>query len=292
MAVGKMSRKVLNYTPLPLIIPGTLGIDSGPASDGVQIGTITKQAIAKAFAGDYADPVVFADETTGANNATANDMHLFPAAPAVGDTYNFSFGAAKGCELALTIGTKAVDPVYTAIWEYSKAANTWGTLTPLSDGTSDGTHGPFSVDATGAKSMIFAPPTDWVAAVVNAVSGLWVRARITAFTSITTVPLGSRVYKTDFTHGTGVKAPFDGTLDRVQWTAGTNSAANGDTKILLINVTKGTFATLTLTKATVVGELTGLGLGVAAGDQLVAKQISEDGTTEFAGVQLLLHFAV
>jgi len=297
--VGKgVSRTILNEVPFPLFLEGTLGVDVGPGSDGVLVGALTKQAVDKFLA---KDGPAYTDETTGANNATANDMHLWPASPDVGDAAVF-VQAEKFCEILLTIGTKMVSAVYTAIWEYSKGDGTYGTLTPTLDETSDGTQGPFTVDATGAKRMCFVPPADWAAETVIitpaegetpavTTTGYTVRARITAFTSITTVPLGSRVYLTEFKTavGDGLKLPVKGTVDRATWFVSTLSAANADSKILLLNLTRGTFALVTLTKALTVGEATGLGLGFAIGDELAIKQIAEDGTTEFADVQLYLH---
>lgn len=293
MGVGKgVSRTILNEVPFPLFLEGTLGVDVGPGSDGVLVGALTKQAVDRFLAKDGA---VYTNETTGANNATANDMHLWPASPAVGDAAVF-VQEEKFCEILLTIGTKMVSAVYTAIWEYSKGDGTYGELTPTIDETSDGTQGPFSVDATGAKRMCFVPPADWAAETITisegvTFTGYTVRARITAFTSITTVPLGTRVYLTEFKTavGDGLKLPTKGTVNRLTWFCSTTSAANGDSKLLLLNLTRGTCAVVTLTKATVVGEVTGLGLGFAIGDELAIKQIAEDGTTEFADVQAYLH---
>lgn len=287
--IGKsVSRTILNEVPMPLFLEGTLGVDVGPGSDGVLVGSLTKQAVDSALAYDGSEETKFTAETTGANNATANDMHLFPAAPAKDDAFYFGQNE-KFCEILLTIGTKAVDAVMTVVWEYSKGGTEWGTLTPTIDETSA-----LLVDATGAKRMCFVPPSDWGTATVNAVTGkYWVRARISAFTSITTVPLGTRVYLTEFKTavGDGLKSPLRGTIDRVTWFCSTTSGSTADSKLLIMNLTRGTSAVVTLTKATVVGDSGwGLGLGVAIGDELAIKQIAEDGTTEFADVQVYLYF--
>lgn len=74
-----------------------------------------------------------------------------------------------------------------------------------------------------------------------------------------------------------------GTIDSVQGTAQTVSAANNDSIFLLINVTTGAYDTATWTQALAVDEDTSLSLAVAIGDKIAIVQIQEDGTTEFAG---------
>lgn len=279
----RVRRQLLSTVPVTLMLPGTLGVDTGVGSNGVLIGSQTLQAVT-AFALDYgAGPGTFTDETAAAASAGANDMHLFPAVPAENDAYYFG-NAAMFNEIALTVGTAIADGIMTTAWEYSKAS-TWGTLTPAYEETAA-----LQPSGTGVKRMIFVPPSDWAAVAVNSSTKYWVRARISAFTSITTVPLGTKAQIADFTHGTGWKASFAGVLDRIQWMASTNSGTTADSVFLIINLTKGTFDTFTMTKGVSIGEDTSLNLPVAEGDQIVVKQIDEDGSTEFAAVQLTLHF--
>lgn len=277
-------RKVVQETPLNLFLAGTLGVDTGPGGDGVHIGTLPQQAIGKFIAEDYDTTPVYTDETTGANNATANDMHLFPASPAENDAALFCH-ATKFFGIDLTIGTKAVDAVLTVVWEYSKAGSTWGTLTPTLDETEA-----LLVNGTGAKKVRFIPPSDWAPTTVTGISGSYyiVRARVSAFTSITTVPLGSRVYIRDFAHGIGVQALAARTIRALQWTVGTNSGSTADSQFLLVNITKGTFQDFTVDKGIVAGQETGLALGLSAGDLMAVVQVKEDGTTEFANMSLML----
>ena len=296
MPVGKyVGRTILEEVAVPLFLEGTLGVDVGSGSDGVLVGKMTKQAPLAAYQYDHdAETPVYTDATAGAANATANDMPFFPEAPAVNDAFMWAFST-KFSELLTTIGTKMVLFVGTTVWEYSKAGGTWGTLTPTLDESTG-----LICDATGAKRTCFVPPSDWesraiTVAEATVVTGYWVRCRIATFTSATTLPLGTRTYITDLggpvtATGLGIKVPVRGTLKRVQWYASTLSASNGDSTLLIMNVTRGTFATVAITKALAIGEVTGLGLGFAKNDQLVIKQIGEDGTTEFADVGVWLHF--
>jgi len=287
MGVGRLQdRRILENVPIPVALLGTLGIDTGPASDGVHVGSITASAIGAALACDYAATPVYTNETTAANNATANDMNLLPASPAANDAYLFGFDNIA-CGMALTIGTKAVSFVGTMVAEYSKSDGTFATLTLLTDQSEKG-----MVDGTGAKVVLWEPPSAWGACTISSLTKRWVRFRCSEFTSIGTVPLGTRVYGYELDHGSGLKVPLNGALSRVQWQAATVSGSTADSVFAVINVTKGTMDTFTLTKATVAGEVTGLNLGFARGDVLAIKQLSEDGTTEFANVQLWLHFDV
>lgn len=284
MAVGRRSKFALNFMPVPVFVEGALGVDVGPGSDGVLVGIMTPQAIGKFVADDGGS---LTDETTGANNATTNDMHFFPAAPAVNDACYFG-QAEKFCGLDITIGTKMVAFVGTVVWEYFNGS-AWATLTPTLDESSA-----LIVDATGAKKMRFVPPADWAPTTLTGITGslYYIRARISAFTSVTTVPLGTRVYAIDLTHGTGLKWSVPGALDRVQWNASTVSGSTADSKVLAINLTKGTCGMFTLTKATATGQDTSPNLGISQHDQIAFLQIAEDGSTEFADVQLWAHMAL
>jgi len=282
MAVGKYSRHALRYARLPLFLEGTLGVDKGPGSDGVLIGAITPGALTKAFAYDHSETSKYTDETTAAGNSSSNDMHLFPAVPAENDAYYFGGGSAPFYGLDLTLGTAANSPVMTVVWEYYNGS-AWTTLTPTLDESET-----LLVGTTGTKKVRWQPPSDWASTTVNSVAGYYVRARCSAFSSIGVVPLGTRAWALPLTGTVGIRMPYTGTIKAVDWYASTKSGSAGDSKFLVVNLTRGTCGLLTLTKGLVAGAATDLALGFSEDDLLALVQIGEDGGTEYADVQLIV----
>lgn len=131
------------------------------------------------------DNPVYTDETTAATNAAADDMTLLPAAPAVNDCYYFGWTIPRP-SFILNYSTQG-DGDWTIVWEYYNGA-AWATLPDISDGT-----GGFLGD-TGSQTISWTIPADWAVTTVNSVADLyWVRARVSAFTSIVTQPLGTQV---------------------------------------------------------------------------------------------------
>ena len=119
------------------------------------------------------------------NAATPHD--LFPDPAGSGDiTY---FGVQSGGalpygpfdNLALFIETGG-EGSYTVTWEYWNGA--WVTLT-VTDNT---TLGSLVFGSEGFSSVHWIVPDDWATTAVNGITGYWVRARISAFTSMTAVP--------------------------------------------------------------------------------------------------------
>jgi len=131
------------------------------------------------------------DETTEATNATANDMTLLPAVPAVNDAYYFG-GDATFEGVDLNIGTAGAG-VWTITWEYWNGA-AWTALSGVKDNT-DG----FTA-AAGPHSVTFTVPSDWATTTVGGIATkYWVRGRVSAYTSITTQPKGTQTWTEDST---------------------------------------------------------------------------------------------
>ena len=133
------------------------------------------------------DGGTYTDETAAANSATANDMTLLPAAPAVNDAYYFGYDY-RTRKVSVNIGTQGVG-TWTITWEYYNGS-AWTALSGVSDGTAGFTA------AAGEKDVTYTLPTDWAKTSVNGASKYWIRARVSAFTSITTQPLGTQAYGT------------------------------------------------------------------------------------------------
>ena len=134
------------------------------------------------------DGGVETDETTEANEDTADDMTLLPAAPAVGDAYYFGFSRTFNA-VQLNISTAATAVVgYVITWEYSKGSDVWAALAGVTDGTATYTN-------AGVNIIDWTIPSDWATDEVGAISGLyWVRGRVSIFVDVTTVPIGQQAW--------------------------------------------------------------------------------------------------
>jgi len=134
------------------------------------------------------------DEITEASSAAANDMTLLPAVPVVNDAYYFGFDDQAGA-LTLNVGTAAVFGVAGNIiltWEYSQGADAWAALAGVTDGTN-------IYRNAGTNNVEWTIPGDWATDEVGAISGkYWVRARLSTYVAVNTVPIGTQAwyYKT------------------------------------------------------------------------------------------------
>lgn len=175
--------------PLPshlsLFVPGNLGHDAGPATDGVILGTLTARAMTKFLMSGRAQAVVaiaddggaYTVETTGANDATANNMTLLPAAAAVDDAYYLSHATKMFDTIELVIGTKG-DFVGTIAVEYwDTAAEAWTACEDLVDGTAAFTADP------GTVLITHTPAETWGKCLVDGSLGYWLRIRVATATS-------------------------------------------------------------------------------------------------------------
>lgn len=135
------------------------------------------------------DGGVFTDETTAANEATADDMTLLPATPVVNDAYYFGDAQTFG-RMELDASTQGAG-TWTIVWEYWDGT-TWVDLA-TSHNLVDGTSG-FTA-AVGRQGVTFDTPSDWATTTVNSQGPFYyIRARVSAFTSITTQPLGQQAW--------------------------------------------------------------------------------------------------
>ncbi|AGG07370.1 hypothetical protein C1O63_1558 [Dehalococcoides mccartyi] len=129
-------------------------------------------------------PLIDTDETTQANNATANDIHLLPSPGAVGD--GFYFGLNNPFDrVVVNIGTAGVG-TWTITWKYYNGV-TWTALTIKTDETSH-------FRTSGLKGCHWVRPLDWTATLIAGMNLYWVKSEITAYTSMTTQPLGNQAW--------------------------------------------------------------------------------------------------
>jgi hypothetical protein len=133
-------------------------------------------------------PTTFTNETTACGNATTNDMTLMSAAGSANDAYYFQ-AAFPFTQVAVNIGTNGAG-TWTTTWEYWDGAS-WSALTTAADTIASWKGG------TGVKKYVFKIPTNWVK--TNDSGNLpqtayTVRARCSAFTSLTTQPKGTQAW--------------------------------------------------------------------------------------------------
>ena len=126
----------------------------------------------------------YTTETTAAQNATTNDMNLPPVTPATNDAYYFGF-AQMFDKVILKYDTAGAG-VWTITWEYWNGA--WVALAGVTDPTDNFTNG------AATYTISFTRPGDWATTAVNGITLYWVRARVSAYTSQTTKPLGSQAW--------------------------------------------------------------------------------------------------
>ena len=131
------------------------------------------------------------DETDEANDTSANDMVLLPATPAVNDAYYFGSGLTFNI-LTVNIGTAGAG-TWTITWEYWNGS-AWAACVDISDGTTGFTA------AAGNHNVTHTPQSNWAKTTINTVEAYWARARVSAYTSITTQPKGTQswVYNCKF----------------------------------------------------------------------------------------------
>ena len=133
------------------------------------------------------DGGTYTDETTACNNATANDVTLLPASPAVDDAYYFGYDY-RTRKVSVNIGTQGVGN-WTITWEYYNGS-AWTALSGVTDGTTGFTA------VAGEHDITYTLPTDWAKTTVNSTEKYYIRARVSAYTDITTQPLGTQAYGT------------------------------------------------------------------------------------------------
>lgn len=123
-------------------------------------------------------------ELTEANDTTSDDMTLLPAVPVANDAYYFG-GNWPFRILTLETSTAGVG-VWTITWEYWNGS-AYAALINVDDRT-------LGFTVSGIRTVSFDLPTDWAENTVDSVASYHIRARVSAFTSIVTQPLGQQAF--------------------------------------------------------------------------------------------------
>lgn len=153
----------------------------------------TDPRVIKKEGATYTDRTSQAASPSDADTSTTEDVELMAAAPAVNDAVYFGW-ADKFNRLSIDVSTAGVG-TWTVTWEIWDGA-AWVSLALLSDT-------PTNFDqwkVAGVKIISWAIPSGWTATNLNGTdpvfpnaSLFYVRARISAFTSMTTRPLARKV---------------------------------------------------------------------------------------------------
>jgi len=126
---------------------------------------------------------VAADETTACNNSTTGDMTL---PTAVNEIYEFAFDN-QAKHLWANVGTAAVAD-WTVEWQYYNGIS-YVALSNVGDGTNE-----FVIAGLNRVSWDFPAAGAWPESTLHSVTGYWVRAEVTAVTTVTTPPLGTQAF--------------------------------------------------------------------------------------------------
>lgn len=123
------------------------------------------------------------DQTAACNNATTGDVTL----PATGSQTFEIAGENQFNSVWINVST-VTNNVWTITWEYYNGTS-YVALASVSDQTT-------AFTAPGLHAVTWAFPAEdlWPKATLHSIAGSWVRARVSAFTSGTTPPLGQQVY--------------------------------------------------------------------------------------------------
>jgi hypothetical protein len=129
------------------------------------------------------------DETDESMDDADNDMTLLPALPAVNDAYYFIFPSPNAGKMWIDIGTAGVG-TWTITWEYYNGESWVNAFTYITDGTN-------GFKNSGVRQIsVNNAPDDWAINTIDGITGWPLRARVSAFTSITTQPKGNQVWTT------------------------------------------------------------------------------------------------
>lgn len=167
-------------------VSGNLGNVEGAASDGVLIGVMTPVAASKGLLKEQKtrgmcitdDGGLYVDETTPWSEGTDDDVEVLPATPATDDAVYFG-SSSKFNQIDFDLST-AGDGTWTITWEYWNGS-AWSALAGVTDGSTGFT---VADDVT----VTFTVPSDWAKNTVDGNNMYWVRARVSAFTSVSTAP--------------------------------------------------------------------------------------------------------
>lgn len=190
-------------------VADSVRFDGNPLINWLGNGATTAQASYQSDSGG-----VFTDQTAASNNAAANDMNPLGAVALNDASY---FGLSNPFDLiAFQIGTQG-SWTGSVTWEYWNGS-LWSPVSGLIDNTTGFTEAP------GTYNVSWTMPTDWEKTTVNAVGPYYyVRVRVSAFTAVVVVPLGTQSWLNGNNTTPGTSTPT------INWHTTSTVAANSTT---------------------------------------------------------------
>ena len=260
---------------LTVACPGTFGVDTGGGGTtrGMRLGIDAADSVNQVEREDNSAGT-FTDETADATNDGTGDVTLTQPFD-TNDAIYIGLDEQFDCLLTDVSTAGAGDAVASeTVWEYYNGSS-WASLTTFTDPA-----GAFA--ATGNNYLTFAPPSDWATTTIDGGSALYfLRLRATADNVYnTTEPIIDRLVP--FQASSGVPSPVTGTISQVDMHAETASGSTANSVFVITNITQATYDTITWTKQQGFARDNTVSLAVTAGDQLAIRQVTEDGSTEFA----------
>ena len=264
-----------------LWLDGTLGNVTGTETNGVLIGKFTQTA-AICF---QDDGTVFTDYTSECVSGNG-DIIFIPVVAEANDAFYIGHATQPFATVNIdtTSGVQGVTTL-TVAHEYWDG-DSWEVLTYGLQEVND-----FD-EAVGDYYNTFEPPSDWQSTTVNSTAGYYIRIRVATFSSSGTDATGDTITLGLTNSGDGINIPTAGLITETSWSAVTVSAGNNDSDFLLLNLSQGTHTVITYTKALKAGSDDPTDLAIGVGDQLLLMQLDEDGSTEYANVNLVLHLEI
>lgn len=126
------------------------------------------------------------DETTEANDTTADDMTMLQSDGATADWYALGYASVFD-GIVLNISTVGVD-ITLDTFEYSKGSGTWGTLTPVMNQLND-------YETSGKVWYTFERPGDWAVDTIAAIADkYWIKLKSSATGASYSQPLGAQAW--------------------------------------------------------------------------------------------------
>lgn len=272
-----IAQGVSRTVPLSIWLDGTVAIRGGAVSDGVMIGEITLADFDHCFADDGG---VFTDETDDAKESTDNDMTLLPATETTSDNYYFG-NANKFTGIKLDFGTAGVGTAIQFQYWNGTAWTNLATAHKLVDDSAGYTTG------TDTYFITWEIPSDWATKTVNSETEYWIKVACTT-ASFSTQPKGKQAWVMDITTGLGLSIPVTGKIQKASFSCLTISDTTNDTIFQIINFTQGTTDTITYTKGKEADTDDTVDLAVTKDDEIGIQVIQEEGSTEYANIQLVL----
>ena len=191
--VTSFDESAIDCSIVPFLPPETQEMQGAPiyaAQEDLLTYTNVGGAVLRTVGGAFLDDGgSFTDYTDEIRSAAVGDVDLLPAIPAENDAFYFREAGAGAAGLSIVISTSGVG-TWTITWEYY-TSDTWTALDGVTDNTENAGNGIAFTAAAGTHIVSFTNPVSPQEVEVNNVFGYYIRARVSAYTNVTTQPKGT-----------------------------------------------------------------------------------------------------